>query len=150
MMIQAAAGFMSAAAFACLYRVPRHQIIRCGLVGGLGWLVLLLTGDYLGEIGAMFLASAVVAVCSEILARRVRQPVIVFLVPGVIPLVPGGRAYLTMLSFLRNDYVKGLELLVSTIFLAGAVAAGIILVSSIFRAISRTKHRKEAVVWRMR
>lgn len=144
--VQAVAGFISAAAFSYLYRVPRYQIVRCGLVGGLGWLVFLGGRHIVGEIGAMFLASSLVAVCSELLARWVHQPVIVFLIPGVIPLVPGGKAYLTMLSFLRNDYVQGLELLVSTIFLAGAVAAGIILVSSVFRAISRTKHRKEAVV----
>ena len=71
----------------------------------------------------MFLAAIAVAVCSEVLARRRQQPVLVFLIPGVIPLVPGGKAYLTMLSFLQQDYVDAVGLLVSTILMAGAVAA---------------------------
>ena len=86
----------------------------------------------------MFLRT--VAVCSEVLARRRQQPVLVFLIPGVIPLVPGGKAYLTMLSFLQQDYVDAVGLLVSTILMAGAVAAGIIITSSTFRVYSRTKY----------
>ena len=88
----------------------------------------------------MFVAAIAVAVFSELLARRRQQPVLVFLIPGVIPLVPGGKAYLTMLSFLREDYTEALISLVSTILLAGAVAAGIIIASSAFRIYSRTKY----------
>ncbi|HHY10857.1 MAG TPA: threonine/serine exporter, partial [Firmicutes bacterium] len=116
---------------------PPNQILRSGLVGGAGWLVFLLAKDILGEISAMFLAATVAAVLSETFARRIKQPVVVLLIPGVIPLVPGGKAYLTMLSFLQDDYIQGLELLVSTMFLAGAVAAGIILASSAFRIFHR-------------
>lgn len=144
MLIQMMAGFVSAAAFAYLYHVPNNQLSRCGLVGGLGWSIFLITRLRWGEIGGMFLAATAVAVISEILARKEKQPVVIFLVPGVIPLVPGGKAYLTMLSFLQNDYADGLELLVSTVFLAGAVAAGIILSSSAFRIYSRTRSMRRA------
>lgn len=143
MWIQLLAGFVSAIAFAHLFHVPKEQLIRCGLAGGVGWAIFLLTRDYLGEVGGMFIAATVVALFSEILARSWKQPVVIFLIPGVIPLVPGGKAYLTMLSFLQNDYLEGLELLVSTVFLAGAVAAGIILASSVFRVYNRSKHFKE-------
>ena len=88
----------------------------------------------------MFLAATVVAVLSELLARWHHQPVIVFLTPGIIPLVPGSTAYLTMLAFVQQDYAEGVVLLVTTVFLAGAVAAGIIITSSIFRNLFRAKH----------
>lgn len=93
-----------------------------------------------GEPLGMFVAAIAVAVFSELLARKRQQPVLVFLIPGVIPLVPGGKAYLTMLSFLREDYTEALVSLVSTILLAGAVAAGVIIASSTFRIYSRTKY----------
>lgn len=144
MIVQMMAGFVSAAAFAYVYHVPPAQIPRCGLVGGTGWSIFLLMRLRWGKIGGMFLAATAVAVISEILARREKQPVLIFLVPGVIPLVPGGKAYLTMLSFLQDDYAQGLELLVSTVFLAGAVAAGIILSSSVFRIYSRTRNIRRA------
>lgn len=140
MVVQIIAGFVSAVAFAHIYHVPEKQLLRSGTVGGLGWVVFLLTKGPWGEIGAMFLAAITVAICSELLARNFKQPVVIFLIPGVIPLVPGGKAYLTMLSFLQNDYVEGLTLFVQTVFLAGAVAAGIIVASSVFRIFSRAKH----------
>lgn len=140
MIIQFFAGCIAAVTFGYIFRVPANQRLRCGLVGGLGWIIFVATRDHWGEIAGMFVAATCVAVLSELWARRYHQPVVVFLTPGVIPLVPGGKAYLTMLSFLQNDYTEGVVLFVTTLFLAGAVAAGIILTSSIFRIYSRAKH----------
>jgi len=140
MLIQAFIGFVGAITFAHIYRVPRGQLLFSGLVGSLGWTICLITGEHWGEIGGVFAAATTVAICSEILARRRRQPVLVFLIPGVIPLVPGAKAYLTMLSFLQDDYGEALVLLVTTVFIAGAVAAGVIIASSLFRVYSRAKH----------
>lgn len=140
MAMQALIGFVGAITFAHIYRVPSRQLIYAGLVGSLGWLVFLATRDAWGEVGGVFAAATAVAMTSEILARRREQPVLVFLIPGVIPLVPGAKAYLTMLAFLRDDYAEALVLLVSTVFVAGAVAAGVIVASSIFRTYSRVKH----------
>lgn len=142
MATQILVGFISALTFAYIYRVPENQGLYAGLVGGLGWAIFLTAREPWGEIGGMFAAATAVAMCSEILARRRKQPVVVFLIPGVIPLVPGGKAYLTMLSFLQHDYGEALVLLFSTIFLAGAVAAGVIVASSVFRLYSRSKHSR--------
>ena len=138
--IQFVAGALAAVTFGYIFRVPAKQRLRCGIVGGLGWLIFLATRDNWGEIAGMFVAATCVAMLSELLARKYHQPVVVYLTPGVIPLVPGGKAYLTMLSFLQNDYTEGVVLFVTTLFLAGAVAAGIIVTSSIFSIYSRAKH----------
>ncbi|MCK9526119.1 MAG: threonine/serine exporter family protein [Limnochordia bacterium] len=140
MLIQALIGFIGSAAFAHIYRVPRRQLIYAGAVGALGWTICLAAQEAGGEVGGVFLAATCVAICSEVLARRRQQPVLVFLTPGVIPLVPGAKAYLTMLSFLQADYAEAIVLLVSTVLLAGAVAAGIIIASSMFRIYSRIKY----------
>jgi uncharacterized membrane protein YjjB (DUF3815 family) len=132
------AGFVAAAAFSIIYRVPQREVVRCGLVGAGGWLVFSTTRQ-VGEVGAYFLAAAAVTLISEIFARLRRQPVIVYLIPGVIPLVPGGMAYTTMLSFLQNEYGAGLELLAATFFAAGALAGGITVVSSVFRVYSSSR-----------
>lgn len=139
MLVQTAMGFLAAVTFGYIFRVPANQSVRCGAVGGLGWAVFLAAQGHLGEVGAVFLAATAASVCSEVLARRHHQPVIVFLTPGIIPIVPGGKAYLTMLSFVQKDYTQGVVLLVTTLFLAGAIAAGIIITSAVFRNFSRTK-----------
>ena len=139
MLVQVGMGFLAALTFGYIFRVPASQTVRCGVVGGLGWTVFLVAEQSWGEGGAVFLAATTVAVLSEILARRHHPPVIVFLTPGIIPLVPGSKAYLTMLSFVQKDYTQGVVLLVTTLFLAGAIAAGIIITSSLFGNFSRTK-----------
>jgi uncharacterized membrane protein YjjB (DUF3815 family) len=140
MLVQALIGFIGATAFAYIYRVPTRQLPYAGIVGSLGHVIFLLMRDKWGEVGGVFLAATMVAFFSEVLARRRRQPVLVFLIPAVIPLVPGAKAYLTMLSFLQDDYTGALVSFISTVLLAGAVAAGIIIASSIFRIYSRAKH----------
>lgn len=136
-----AAGFVAATAFALIYRVPTQEVVYCGLVGAGAWLMFCAARG-IGEVGAYFLAAAAAAFLSEIFARLRYHPVIVYLIPGVIPLVPGGMAYTTMLSFLQNEYGIGLELLAVTFFAAGAIAGGITVVSSGFRVYSSIKNRR--------
>ena len=126
-------GFMAAFAFGMLYRVPQNQLLSAGIIGGLGWVIASESSMYVSQVVAVFIGAASVATLSEFWARRAHQPATLFLIPGIIPLVPGGDAYVTMLSFLQGDYVMGLAQLVSTVFLAGAIGGGIIVISSIFR-----------------
>lgn len=47
----------------------------------------------LGKVGASFLGSLILGLMSHTMSRRYKRPVIIFIVPGIIPLVPGGAAY---------------------------------------------------------
>lgn len=46
-----------------------------------------------GKVGATFLGSLILGLLSHTMSRRYKRPVIIFIVPGIIPLVPGGAAY---------------------------------------------------------
>lgn len=46
-----------------------------------------------GKVGASFLGSLILGLMSHTMSRRYKRPVIIFIVPGIIPLVPGGAAY---------------------------------------------------------
>src|SRR5690554_5766312 len=125
MVLVVLAPVVAALCFALLYRVPRRQLLAAGLIGGLGHWTVLLTDPWFHQVVSIFLGAAIVALISELQARWVRQPVTIFLIPGIIPLVPGGQAYLTMLMFLNQDYGGGVEEFITTLFLAGAIAGGI-------------------------
>lgn len=133
MILMVIAPFVAAVSFAVLYRVPQGQLIYAGLIGSLGHVTVVTTDAWFHPVVGVFLGAAVVALVSELLARKVKQPVTIFLIPGIIPLVPGGQAYVTMLKFLNQDYVGGVEEFITTLFLAGAIAGGIIVISSVFR-----------------
>ena len=125
--------------FAVLYGVPAILWSAAGVVGGLAWAAVLVSqqGVGLGPVPSLLLGAAVAALLAELLARWYHKPVTMFLVPGIIPLVPGGRAYVTMLHFLQGDATNGLNALLETVFAAGAIAVGMILISSIFRVRSK-------------
>ena len=84
---------------------------------------------------ACFLASIVIAIYSEIMARIRKCPAIGFLVMGLLPLIPGSALYYTMNYAVRGNMTMFGTQGLRTVELAGLMAAGILLVSTIMRMI---------------
>ena len=87
----------------------------------------------------MFIASICFSLYSEILARTAHTPVTTFIICALIPLVPGGGMYRTMLAAIQGDIMKALTMGLDTITIAGALVLGILLVSTIMKAITKRK-----------
>ena len=134
--IQLPAAFIGTVGFSALFGAPRRYYVDCGLVGMLGWAVYLLTAD-LGLVGAAFLGALTVAAVSSVLAVVRKCPTTVFLICGIIPLVPGGgifwTAYYLVSDQLRLAATTGFTALKVTI----AIAGGIILVGALAGRINR-------------
>ena len=64
------------------------------------------------------------SICSEIFARWYRQPVPIFSIPGIIPLVPGLPLYRAMNYTMLNAYSMGMHTFVSAALDATAIAWG--------------------------
>ena len=69
------------------------------------------------------------AVLSEILARVLKTPVILMLVPMLIPEIPGGDLYYTMSYLVQGKYMEFGNSSKQVLMEAGAIALGIILAS---------------------
>lgn len=80
-------------AFALLFGVLRQFYPYCGLIGGAGWLLYSLAEGPLSAAAATFLAAVLVMLLSRFFAVREKCPVTVFLISGIIPLVPGAGIY---------------------------------------------------------
>lgn len=144
MIVKSLAIFFLSLSIGILYRVPKPLLVYGSAVGAIGWLslqaILGLSGSIV--IGS-FIGSLVVALASELLARRLRRPATIFLIPGFIPLVPGLEAYLTMLAMIRGDYLEGLAMGVRTALMGGAIAMGIFVISTVVHTISVRQRRGE-------
>ncbi len=85
--------------------------MACGVVGMSGWLIYsgftLVSGD---SVQASFAGAFIVALAAHILSKRFVMPMIIFSVPGIILLVPGGLAYNAMRNIVENDYLRPLAL----------------------------------------
>ena len=75
-----------------------YKHIFMGTVCGTGgWaIVMLCTGLGLMEFLCYIIATATLTIFTEVLARVYKCPVTVFLVPGIVPMVPGGLLYRTL------------------------------------------------------
>lgn len=79
----------------------------------------------LGLVLATYLASLVVAIISHAFARRYKQPVTLFYIPGFFNLVPGGGMYRTAFYFFNSNTTQGFRELGMTLFTAFAIALAV-------------------------
>ena len=122
----------AAAALSYCMNISRYNIVFGAIVGGLGWLTytLVLPMDGSAENSAYFFGALVVAILSEVLALVQKKPATIYLVPGLLPLVPGGGMFETMEATVEGNLQEALLLGFSTLTSAGAIALAIALASS--------------------
>ena len=96
----------------------------------------------LTDVSRYLLATIAVAVLSEIFARLYKTPATVFLIIGIIPLVPGGGIYYTMEALINGDLPLFVRYGMETAASAGAIAVGCSLVSSVARIAVVLRRRR--------
>lgn len=134
MIIQGISAFFATAAFAILFYLPKKYLIHAGMTGGIGWVIYLMIKDLDNDkVLANFIATLFVALVSHILARIYKTPVTMFLIPGVIPMVPGAGMYQIVQSIVDNTVEKTSFYFFQTIQMAGAIALGIFIIDTLFR-----------------
>ncbi|MEF9958602.1 MAG: threonine/serine exporter family protein [Niameybacter sp.] len=128
LIIHVVSAFFATIFFSILFNVQHKHLIACGIIGAIGWGIYTLgvLGGY-SDVLFTFLGAYFVAQGSYFLAKYKRAPVTVFLIPGIIPLVPGIGLYRTMYALLFSDHTKALEYALTTFQLSGVIAGAIIM-----------------------
>ncbi|MBE6023845.1 MAG: threonine/serine exporter [Cellulosilyticum sp.] len=130
MILSVLSAFISTIGFSIVFHVQKKHLLICGSVGALGWLVYLLINDrYNSSVLASFIAALLVTELSYILAKKRKTPITVFLVSGIIPLVPGLGLYRTMATLLEENYAAALDYALLTFEIAGVIAGAIVIIS---------------------
>lgn len=128
--------------FSIMFNIQGPGILLCAAGGMLTWLVYRFTQHYSGDIVAYFAASMIAALYAESMARIRKYPAFSYLVVSLIALIPGAGIYYTMNHIVHGDMQAFAERGTYTIAIAGAMAVGILLISSIFRLLSTHKQTK--------
>lgn len=134
--IQTMMGLIGSVCFAILFGVYDRKLIWIALGGAAGWVVYLFctAGGY-SMFAGLFAASFFVAALSELLARLLKTPVILMLVPMLIPEIPGGDLYYTMQHLVQGEYAEFGSFSNRVLTEAGAIALGIILASYVSKLV---------------
>lgn len=121
---------LSTLGFSILFYVHPRRLLVATLGGLLTTAAYLLAGHFLdGELLPNLIGALVGAGYSEIMARVTKVPVPVYMVPCVIPLVPGGGLYETMFSFVTGNYAAAATAGMRTLQIALGIAGGIVIAS---------------------
>lgn len=138
MMIQVIATFVAVISFGIIIGVPRKFLGHAGFVGAVGWFVYLILGNAgLSVVVRMFYAALVVALISHSFARIKKAPVTLFLIAGILPLVPGVGMYQIAYNLITNNSVKATHYFTETLLIAGMIALAIFVMDTIFRIFQK-------------
>lgn len=148
MLVHFLAAAVGTVAFALIFGVPPRYYALCALIGGLGFL----TVDVLEALGlsateATLFAAALVTLGSRICAVWRRCPVTVFLISGIIPLVPGAGVYWTAYYLVMGDTSEALTRGFAAFRAAVAIVLGIVLILEIPNRVFhlRLKNREKRI-----
>ena len=131
--------------FSILFYVHPRRLTVATFGGILNCAVYLLAGHFLaGELLPNLLGALAGAGFSEIMARTTKVPVPVYMVPCVIPLVPGGALYNTVFNFVAGNYTAAAAAGLTTLQIALGISGGIV-IASVLGLFFRPRHirRKE-------
>lgn len=120
------------AAFCVLLNVPRKRLLPCvfgGVVSAFAFLAAQNRGA--GIFTATFLAMLLLCAYSELFARLLRAPAALMLLPGSIPLLPGGSLYYMMSCLVHSQTQLFYHFARETVLTGAGIALGAV-VSSIF------------------
>lgn len=139
---------LGALAFGVLFNLHGKKLLSVLLGGAVGWFfVILLMRLGADEPTAYFIVALLLSLYAEILARTLKAPTTVFIIPSLIPLVPGSSLYYTMAYGLSGERELFSDKAFATLALAAALAIGIIIATVLTRlflkATAAVKAKKE-------
>ncbi|MFD1486165.1 threonine/serine exporter family protein [Lacticaseibacillus baoqingensis] len=129
LVVQISFSYLSTVAFAIIINVPRKALNLAGWAGAIGWLVywVLLYDLQVGRMLANLLGAFAIGLCGMIFSRIKKMPVIIFNIPGLVPLVPGATAYQAVRALVLGQVMTASKLTVRVAMVAGAIAVGFML-----------------------
>lgn len=134
--------FLSTVGFSVLFTTPKDSIVKAGIVGSIGWGLYYISSLVLNNsIISTLIASISIGIVGELFAKYYKKPATVFIIPGIIPLVPGAGMYYTMLELVEKNYYAAVDMGTETFFLAAAISIGLIISTTLSTSIKRAKSK---------
>ena len=135
--VQILMGGLGTLGFNLLFHIRGRKLLLATLGGVISWSVFLALEFILpGEPIRYLISAATITVYGEVLARIEKTPTTTFLVPSVVPLIPGSSLYYTMNYALNRQWEEFAQKGFYTLELALALAVGIIGVTTAVRLIT--------------
>lgn len=135
--------FVALLGIAIIFDVPPKKLLWA-MLGSTISCVIMLVGDRLGldPLITNMAATALPCVYCEIMARVLKTPTTVFMIPALLPLVPGSRLYYTMFYLFSGDQALFMENMLAAVKICTGIAMAIIVVTGAMRWIEAAKRQR--------
>lgn len=131
--------------FNILFNIHGRGSLLCALGGCLAWAIFRICQTYCFEgMLAYFIAAFFAAAYSEVMARIRKCPAISYLVVAIFPMLPGAGVYRATAAIMNGDMNGFTSNALRTVAIAGSLAVGILIVSTIARLWSIMQQKKHA------
>ena len=132
--------FAASFVFCVVLNVKDIKVALVASIGaGAGWLIYLVSGSFVGVVGQNLIAAVAVALFAEFISRIMKTPSTIFIIVGILPMVPGGGIYYTMEYCIQGNNEMFISKGLQTLAVAGAIAVGVSIASAIYRFYTHTK-----------
>lgn len=98
-----ACSFIGTIAYAVMFQVPRRFYIGCGITGSVGWMMYKFASVYCSVAAASFVGTVCAVLVARMLTVRLKCPITIFMISGIITLVPGAGIYFTAYYLVTNS-----------------------------------------------
>ncbi len=134
--IQVLMAFGGTFGFSVFFHIDKKKLIPVSIAGAFTW-ILYLASRHLGasEMLGLFLASVASSIMAEVFARVMKAPSTVFVIPILVPLIPGGNLYYTMSHLVLGDTEEFNTFLNLVLWEASSIALGVLVVLSLVHLI---------------
>ncbi len=118
--------FLGALGFSFIFNVKKEHLWASSLGGILTWGAYLIASVLFSadDLIASVFSGAACQIYSQILARCQKTPALVFCIPALVPLIPGGALYRTMRAVIHKDWSGVLHWGGATVQITFGIAIG--------------------------
>jgi uncharacterized membrane protein YjjB (DUF3815 family) len=143
LLIQSVFCFIGCSGFFILFNIHGPGGLICSLGGVVTWIIysVIIELGY-SDILGYFWATVFASLYAEVMARIRKYPAISYLIVSIFPLIPGAGVYYTMNHAVHGDMTAFADRGMHTVAIAGVMAVGILLSSTLFRIWSNYQNAK--------
>ena len=125
------ASFVACLGFVIIFNIHGYGNMLCAVGSALTWAAYCIgSANGLGYFTCCLIGTMVSAAFAEVMARIRKYPAISYLIIAVLPLIPGSSIYYTALAAVQGNMDRFVYYGTETLGTAGAMAVGILLVST--------------------
>ena len=122
---------------AITFRLPLRAIWGSTIAGVLGWEISVALTEYvhITPVYGSMIGAFVTSVCCESLARALRMPATVFILPAIMAIVPGRAIYESMLNLVHGNHPMAVSCGMQAMLIASGIAVGMLFGTAISKGI---------------